>query len=213
MSNFLWSHGLQPPRFLCPWNAPGKNTEVGCYFFLQGIFNTQGWNLGLLHCRQILYHLSHWGSPQAMLCCSNTQPLLFFLSFKTVKIYFSLTQNSLVGWHELGLISSQSGMHTCHLEQSCRPQLRNTAWGITPQLFRLATRRDHLSHLTSQTRAWLLGDQEVRKRLERWRTLRITEAVLSFFLPLFPSFPPFLPSFFLIQVMYFTLDIIFLHWT
>ena len=28
---------------------------------LQGIFPTQGWNLGPLHCRQILYHLSHQG--------------------------------------------------------------------------------------------------------------------------------------------------------
>ena len=33
------------------------------YSFLQGIFQTQGLNLGLLHCRQILYHLSHQGSP------------------------------------------------------------------------------------------------------------------------------------------------------
>ena len=24
-----------------------------------GIFQTQGWNLSLLHCKQILYHLSH----------------------------------------------------------------------------------------------------------------------------------------------------------
>ena len=31
--------------------------------FLQGIFLTQGLNLGLLHCRQILYHLSHQGNP------------------------------------------------------------------------------------------------------------------------------------------------------
>ena len=32
--------------------------------FFQGIFPTQGQNPGLpgLHCRQILYHLSHWGS-------------------------------------------------------------------------------------------------------------------------------------------------------
>ena len=36
-------------------NSPGKNTGVG----LQGIFLTQGLNLGLLHCRQILHHLSH----------------------------------------------------------------------------------------------------------------------------------------------------------
>ena len=31
--------------------------------FPMGIFSTQGLNLGLLHCRQILYHLSHQGSP------------------------------------------------------------------------------------------------------------------------------------------------------
>ena len=45
--------------FLCPWK--GKNTGVGCHSFLQGIFPTQGSNLGLLHCRQILYLLSHQG--------------------------------------------------------------------------------------------------------------------------------------------------------
>ena len=28
-------HGLQPTRLLCPWNAPGKNTGVGCHFLLQ----------------------------------------------------------------------------------------------------------------------------------------------------------------------------------
>ena len=55
----LWSHGLQPTRLLCPWNSPGKNSGVGCHFLLQGIFLTQELNLGLLHCRWILYHLSH----------------------------------------------------------------------------------------------------------------------------------------------------------
>ena len=35
------------------------HTGVGCHFLLQGIFPTQGPNLGLLHSRQILYHLSH----------------------------------------------------------------------------------------------------------------------------------------------------------
>ena len=34
----------------------------GLPFLLQGIFPTQGLNLGLLHCRQILYYLSHQGS-------------------------------------------------------------------------------------------------------------------------------------------------------
>ena len=58
----LQLHGLQPTRLLCPWNSPGKNTGVGSHFLLQGIFSTQGPHLGLLHCRQILYHLSHQGS-------------------------------------------------------------------------------------------------------------------------------------------------------
>ena len=41
----------------------GKNTGVGCHFFLQGIFPTQGSNSGLLHCRWILYLLSQQRSP------------------------------------------------------------------------------------------------------------------------------------------------------
>ena len=46
VSNFLRPHGLYPARLLCPWNSPGKNTGVGCHFLLQGIFPTQGLNLG-----------------------------------------------------------------------------------------------------------------------------------------------------------------------
>ena len=48
---------------LCPWNSPGKDTRVGSHSLLQGIFPTQGLNPGLLHCGQILHHLSHQGSP------------------------------------------------------------------------------------------------------------------------------------------------------
>ena len=44
-------------------DSPGKNTGVGCHALLQGTFLTQGSNLGLLHCRQILYNLNHQGSP------------------------------------------------------------------------------------------------------------------------------------------------------
>ena len=61
--NSLRPHGLQSTRFLCPWDFPGRDTGVGCHFLLQGIFPTQGSNLGLLHCRQILYRLSYKGSP------------------------------------------------------------------------------------------------------------------------------------------------------
>ena len=49
------------PMDYSPWDSPGKNTGVGSHFLLQGIFQTQVSNLGLLHCRQILYCLSHQG--------------------------------------------------------------------------------------------------------------------------------------------------------
>ena len=41
----LWApYEQQPTRFLCLWDFPGKNTEVGCPALLQGIFPSQGWN-------------------------------------------------------------------------------------------------------------------------------------------------------------------------
>ena len=46
-------HGISQARIL----------EGGCYSLLQGIFLTQGSNLGPLKCRQIFYHLSHQGNP------------------------------------------------------------------------------------------------------------------------------------------------------
>ena len=58
MSNALWPHGLWSTRLLYPWDPPGKHTGVGCHFLL-----TQQSSPGLPHCRQILCHLSHQGSP------------------------------------------------------------------------------------------------------------------------------------------------------
>ena len=47
-------------------DSPGKSTGVGCHALLQEIFPTQGSNPGLLHCRLILYCLSHQGSPRIL---------------------------------------------------------------------------------------------------------------------------------------------------
>ena len=51
-------------------NPPGSSVHgilqawiLDSHSLLQGIFSTQGSNLGLLYCRQILYHLSYQGSP------------------------------------------------------------------------------------------------------------------------------------------------------
>ena len=54
------------PASLVHGDSPGKNTEVVCHAFLQGIFQIQGSNPGLPHCRQIFYHLSSWGSPRIL---------------------------------------------------------------------------------------------------------------------------------------------------
>ena len=57
----LQVHSLpsEPPR-------KPKNTGVGSLSLLQRIFLIQGSNPGLPHCRQILYCLSHQGSPKIL---------------------------------------------------------------------------------------------------------------------------------------------------
>ena len=83
VSDSLWSHEPHPTRLLHPWNSPGKNTGVGCHFLLQDIFPTQGSTLGLPHCSQALYPLSHQGSP-----LSSVWEYQFFVN------YFMIQQNS-----------------------------------------------------------------------------------------------------------------------
>ena len=83
VSDSLRSRGLYPARLLCPWDSPDKSTAVGCQSFLQGIFLTQGLNPVRLHCRQILYRLSHqaahWFPDQG----SNPRPLQWKCRFLT----------------------------------------------------------------------------------------------------------------------------------
>ena len=64
----LQFHRLQPSRHLCPWDFPGKNTEVGCYFLFLGIFLTQGSNSPFLHWQVDSLPLSHQASPHYTLC-------------------------------------------------------------------------------------------------------------------------------------------------
>ena len=51
-------------RMYSPWDSPDQNTGMGSCSLHQGIFPTQALNPGLPHCRWILYHLSHQGSPR-----------------------------------------------------------------------------------------------------------------------------------------------------
>ena len=55
--------GCSPPGSSVHGILQAGILEWGSHSLLQGIFLTQGANLGLLHCRQILYCLRHQGSP------------------------------------------------------------------------------------------------------------------------------------------------------
>ena len=52
--------------------STGKKTGGGSHSLLQGTFPTQGSNSGLQHCKQLLYHLCHWGAECVM------EPLVHF---------------------------------------------------------------------------------------------------------------------------------------
>ena len=80
------------------WNSPGKNTRVSSHSLLQGIFPTQGSNPGLLHCRQILYQLSHQGriKNKKQMCASQQ---LFHSIHGAPPVHFSLSLSSL--WESL----------------------------------------------------------------------------------------------------------------
>ena len=65
-SHSVVSDSLQPYGLYRPWNSPCESTGVGSLSLLQRIFPTQGSNPGLLHCRHILYQLSHKGSPRIL---------------------------------------------------------------------------------------------------------------------------------------------------
>ena len=60
---------------------------------LHGIFPTQGLNLGLLRCRQSLYHLSHKGSSRSLLVIS----FIYSSAYMSISIsQFIPSPNSLV---------------------------------------------------------------------------------------------------------------------
>ena len=66
-----WKSLSRVRLFATPWttesrNSPGQSTGVGNLSLLQRIFPTQGSNPGLPHCRCVLYHLSHKGSPRIL---------------------------------------------------------------------------------------------------------------------------------------------------
>ena len=96
-----------PPGSSVHGDSPGKNTGGRCHALLQGIFPTQGSNPGLPLWRQILYRLSHQGSPfphrrrPMMTACSFCPEILFVIEFKLMHLGFSrdLIISAAKNWH------------------------------------------------------------------------------------------------------------------
>ena len=103
ISNSLWPHGQQPARPLRPWNSQGQNTGVGC--LLQGIFLTQGLNLGLPHCREILYHPSYQEAVYVCVCM-RIYVCIYFAKLRWVfwlkQRFYPSNLLSLCTWRNLG---------------------------------------------------------------------------------------------------------------
>ena len=59
MSNSLRPHGLNSP-----WSSLSQNTGVGSHSLHQGSSQPRDWTQVYPHCKWILYHLSHKGSPR-----------------------------------------------------------------------------------------------------------------------------------------------------
>ena len=100
--NSLW-------LFATTWSVHGllKNTIVGCHPLLQGIFLTQGSNPDLLHCRQILCHLSYKGSHWFYILLSKESWLCI------VDPYSNKSMNSSEKCHKFGAICLQ--LETDHI--------------------------------------------------------------------------------------------------
>ena len=116
VSDSLWPHGLYSP-----WNSPGQNTGVGSLFLLQGIFPTQGSNPGILHCRQILYQLSHRRSPESKTC------LFYFWIVASgllppIHLEFRLFWSS-GSWGDLEEVVDSQGWLECGSSGSCNLSL------------------------------------------------------------------------------------------
>ena len=86
----LLPHGLQPIRLLCPWDFSGGNTGVGCYFLLQGIFQTQGLNSHLLHWQAGGFFITlsgHLGSPCICVCVYTHTQHMFYIYIYICIVY------------------------------------------------------------------------------------------------------------------------------
>ena len=94
VSDSLWPSGLW---LLYPWASPGKNAGVGCHFFLQGIFPTQGLNPCLLH-------LLYWQVVNDFTTAQCESHHFLLLKPSRKKVQFPSSSSKTLNWLLLDLI-------------------------------------------------------------------------------------------------------------
>ena len=107
---------------LCPWNCPGKKIGVGCHFLPQRIFPTQESNLSILHCRQILYQLSHKGSP------FNVREAEFIMFFQPKDLNLYLKNQSIQGSCSIICIKAMALRASVYYPSCGLPRWLNGKW-------------------------------------------------------------------------------------
>ena len=99
VSHSVVSNCLQPHGLYSPWNSPGQNIGAGSLSLLQRIFQTQGFNPVLPHCRQILLP----AEPNSAIFSWHTLPRLlraFSYFWHLKQSILTIFANFLVAFHE-----------------------------------------------------------------------------------------------------------------
>ena len=224
---FPFSRGSSEPRSPLlqvdswPTEPPGK--PVGSLSLLQGIFLTQESNLGLLHCRWILYQLSCQGSPPKSGCwgCMGQKCRGHRFHSYSPQIPHALEQlkmhvTQLPSPHfrarEPQLLSLRPAATEASEPRACAPQLGKPLWGearaprwsspCSGQLEKTcAQQRDPVQQKTNDKWINKLLENKNKKNL-KWleictRNFSTGKAVRSLQLP--EPLPPSLPTSFLLH--------------
>ena len=134
---------------------------MDCHFLLQGIFSTQKLNLGLLHFRWTLYHLSHQGSPKGSAGFRHIWSSDPVMSPVTLRLSVSLTS---LGGKRVHLcpsivIRKSSQIHTDWTGLSYKPIVCSRGCNVLAQECRPLPR----NHSHPQVNRGSFGEEEGRK--------------------------------------------------
>ena len=148
MSDSFQPHGLNSPG-----NSPVQNNGMGNLSLFQGSFPTQRSNPGLSYCRQILYHLSHKGSPRilewvASPFSSESSPPRnrtgvyriagrFFINWAIREAQWTYLQN------QNRVIEVENKLMVTRMGKWGRDKLRDLDWHIHATIYKIDNNKDY----------------------------------------------------------------------